>query len=63
MLHAEDPRFEREAELLRRIHHPSVPRLLDSGHWQAPSGGVYPQRLRPLLAAGALMLILFLCAP
>ncbi|QSQ28086.1 serine/threonine protein kinase [Pyxidicoccus parkwayensis] len=33
-LHLEDARFAREAELLSRIHHPAVPRLLDHGHWQ-----------------------------
>jgi serine/threonine protein kinase len=37
-----DPRFEREVELLSRIRHPSVPRLLDSGQWRSPRGGVYP---------------------
>ncbi len=37
-----DPRFERETELLARIRHPSVPRLLDAGLWQAPSGGSHP---------------------
>ncbi|QSQ28151.1 serine/threonine protein kinase [Pyxidicoccus parkwayensis] len=33
-LHLEDARFAREAELLSRIRHPAVPRLLDHGHWQ-----------------------------
>ncbi len=37
-----DPRFERETELLARIRHPSVPRLLDAGLWRAPSGGSHP---------------------
>jgi len=37
-----DPRFEREVELLSRIRHPSVPRLLDSGLWRHPLGRVYP---------------------
>ncbi|HLL00688.1 MAG TPA: serine/threonine-protein kinase [Myxococcaceae bacterium] len=37
-----DARFEREAELLARIRHPSVPRLLDAGLWRAPSGGSHP---------------------
>ena len=37
-----DARFEREAELLARIRHPSVPRLMDAGLWQAPSGGSHP---------------------
>ncbi|WP_224247736.1 serine/threonine protein kinase [Hyalangium gracile] len=41
-MYAEDPRFEREAELLSRLHHPSVPRLLDEGHWRQPMGSVYP---------------------
>ena len=38
----EDPRFQREVELLSRGHHPSMPRLLDHGQWQAPGGGVHP---------------------
>src|SRR5687768_16413380 len=29
----EDARFEREVELLSRIRHPSVPRLLEAGLW------------------------------
>ncbi|HEX8697376.1 MAG TPA: serine/threonine-protein kinase, partial [Myxococcaceae bacterium] len=37
-----DPRFERETELLARIRHPSVPRLLDAGLWRAPSGNFHP---------------------
>jgi serine/threonine protein kinase len=37
-----DPRFEREAELLARIRHPSVPRLIDAGLWRAPSGCSHP---------------------
>jgi len=37
-----DRRFEREAELLSRIRHPSVPRLLDTGVWQSAEGGVHP---------------------
>ena len=41
-LHPRDERFAREAELLARIRHPSVPRLLDQGHWQPSSGGPYP---------------------
>jgi serine/threonine protein kinase len=38
----DDPRFERETELLARIRHSSVPRLLDAGLWRAPSGGCHP---------------------
>jgi len=41
-IYPEDPRFEREVELLSRIRHPSVPRLLDSGVWRAPSGHTHP---------------------
>jgi len=37
-LYPEDPRFERELELLSRIRHPSVPRLLGSGLWRSPQG-------------------------
>jgi serine/threonine protein kinase len=41
-LHPESGRFEREVELLSRIHHPSVPRLVDHGLWQQPGGLAYP---------------------
>ncbi len=37
-----DPRFEREVELLARVRHPSVPRLLDSGVWRSPGGRAHP---------------------
>jgi hypothetical protein len=37
-----DRRFEREVELLSRIRHPSVPRLLDSGVWRHPLGRAHP---------------------
>ncbi|HEX8699612.1 MAG TPA: serine/threonine-protein kinase [Myxococcaceae bacterium] len=37
-----DPRFEREEELLSRIRHPSVPRLLDAGQWLDGLGRVHP---------------------
>ncbi|MFP2924822.1 serine/threonine-protein kinase [Pyxidicoccus sp. 3LG] len=37
-----DERFVREAELLSRIHHPSVPRLIDAGEWQDPAGVLFP---------------------
>ncbi len=40
-LHPGDGRFAREAELLSRVHHPAVPRLLDSGHWQPHEGVSY----------------------
>ncbi|MDC0711657.1 serine/threonine-protein kinase [Stigmatella sp. ncwal1] len=41
-LHERDPRFEREAELLSRILHDSVPRLHARGGWEMPGGGVFP---------------------
>jgi eukaryotic-like serine/threonine-protein kinase len=44
-LHHRDPRFEREAELLSRIRHPSVPRLHERGGWEMPGGGVFPYLL------------------
>jgi serine/threonine protein kinase len=37
-----DARFEREAWLLSRVHHPSVPRLEDTGSWTSPYGEAYP---------------------
>ncbi|ADO73133.1 serine/threonine protein kinase [Stigmatella aurantiaca] len=37
-----DPRFEREGELLSRLHHPSVPRLHARGEWLHPSGSPFP---------------------
>jgi hypothetical protein len=37
-----DPRFQREVELLKRVHHPSVPPLLGQGEWQHASGRVHP---------------------
>jgi serine/threonine protein kinase len=37
-----DPRFTREVRLLSLLDHPSVPRLLDSGQWQHPSGSLHP---------------------
>ena len=38
----EDPRFERERELLSRSHHPHIPRLVEHGHWVSPSGARHP---------------------
>jgi hypothetical protein len=37
-----EPRFQREVALLSRVDHPSVPRLLDHGEWQAPGGEAHP---------------------
>ncbi len=41
-LYPEDRRFAREAQLLSRLSHPSVPRLLDRGVLLHPSGFEYP---------------------
>ncbi|WP_164000718.1 serine/threonine-protein kinase [Pyxidicoccus caerfyrddinensis] len=41
-LHPRDERFAREAELLSRLHHPNVPRLVGHGEWQDPAGIAYP---------------------
>jgi predicted Ser/Thr protein kinase len=41
-LRAFDPRFEREVELLSRIHHPGVPAVVDRGFWTDPEGHVFP---------------------
>jgi serine/threonine protein kinase len=40
--HPRDGRYKREAELLRRVRHASVPELLDSGEWSHPNGFRYP---------------------
>jgi len=37
-----DPRFAREGELLSRVRHPSVPRLLGRGVWRPASGVEHP---------------------
>jgi serine/threonine protein kinase len=41
-VHPGDPRFGREVALLSCLDHPSVPRLMDHGHWQSPSGASHP---------------------
>jgi serine/threonine-protein kinase len=41
-LHPGDERFAREGELLSRLRHPHVPRLLHQGHWHQPQGPGYP---------------------
>ncbi|MDY7227894.1 serine/threonine-protein kinase [Hyalangium rubrum] len=41
-LHPMDERFEREVELLSRIDHAHVPKLLDAGEWTAPDGARFP---------------------
>lgn len=37
-----DPRFEREAEILRRCVHPSIPRFVELGFWPGPEQLRYP---------------------
>jgi serine/threonine protein kinase len=39
---AYDPRFIREAEVLSRVHHPSIPQLLAQGWWVAGPQATYP---------------------
>lgn len=39
---AEDPRFEREAELLRRTQHPALPHFEDFGLWRSARGEDHP---------------------
>jgi serine/threonine protein kinase len=41
-LHPADPRFTREVELLSRLSHAHIPRLLGHGEWQPPGGTPYP---------------------
>ncbi len=36
--HPWNPRFNREVELLSRLRHPCVPRLIDHGQWVIPGG-------------------------
>ncbi|MFP2913723.1 serine/threonine-protein kinase, partial [Pyxidicoccus sp. 3LFB2] len=40
-LHPWDKRFVREGELLSRLRHPAVPRLLDHGEWEPLEGVPY----------------------
>jgi eukaryotic-like serine/threonine-protein kinase len=37
-----DPRFEREGQVLKLVHHPNLPRYEDSGLWTSPNGRRYP---------------------
>jgi hypothetical protein len=41
-LRPRDPRYDREVELLSRIHHPQVPELLDRGFWTDSEGHLFP---------------------
>lgn len=38
----EDARFEREAQVLQRVQHPSVPRFYELGSWISSDGHSYP---------------------
>lgn len=48
-LYPRDERFAREVELLSRIRHLSVPRLLGHGVWQHPAGVVHPYLIMELV--------------
>jgi eukaryotic-like serine/threonine-protein kinase len=41
-LHLNDPRFEREGELLSRLQHACIPRLVEQGTWEVPGAGGFP---------------------
>ncbi|WP_224369412.1 serine/threonine-protein kinase [Hyalangium versicolor] len=41
-LFPQDPRFNREMELLSRLRHPAIPRLLDRGWWHSSADTVHP---------------------
>ncbi|SEU35153.1 Serine/threonine protein kinase [Stigmatella erecta] len=41
-LHLNDPRFEREGELLSRLQHAGIPRLVERGTWEVQGGGGFP---------------------
>ncbi|WP_224248761.1 serine/threonine protein kinase [Hyalangium gracile] len=49
-----DARFEREADLLQRIQHPSVPRFEDTGFWTSPRGHRYPYLVMELVVGSTL---------
>jgi hypothetical protein len=49
-----DPRFAREVALLSRVHHPSIPRLLDQGEWQHPGGTRHPYLVMELIEGAPL---------
>ncbi|HYI02802.1 serine/threonine-protein kinase [Hyalangium sp.] len=38
----QDPRFEREGQLLSLVHHPHVPQFHDRGEWQVQGGVSFP---------------------
>jgi len=40
--HPRNGRFDREAELLSRLRHPGVPRLIGRGEWVSPTGQPHP---------------------
>lgn len=41
-LHLNDPRFDREGELLSRLQHAGIPRLVERGTWEVQGGGGFP---------------------
>ncbi|MBZ4423387.1 serine/threonine protein kinase, partial [Myxococcus sp. RHST-1-4] len=53
-LHPRDERFAREVELLSRIRHPNVPRLVEHGDWQQSGGPSYPYLTMELVDGASL---------
>jgi hypothetical protein len=53
-LHPGDARFAREVELLSRIRHPNVPRLVDHGSWQPRAGPPSPWLAMELIEGASL---------
>ncbi|KFE69030.1 serine/threonine protein kinase [Hyalangium minutum] len=51
---AGDPRFEREAELLRRTQHPALPRFEDFGIWISARGDDHPYLVMEYVAGSIL---------
>ena len=47
--HPRNERFFREAELLSRLRHPCVPRLIERGQWVSPAGQPHPYLAMELL--------------
>ncbi|WP_164010685.1 serine/threonine protein kinase [Pyxidicoccus trucidator] len=53
-LYPGDARFTREAELLSRLRHPAIPRLLDHGQWQSREGVSYAWLVMELIEGAPL---------
>jgi|SRR5215217_2520259 len=50
----DDPRFQREVELLALLHHPGIPRLLGHGTWVSPEGRPHPYLAMDLVDGASL---------